>query len=68
MELYGNYPEFREVDMTLKDLADTDIDEAIDKAERRGLTQAAKAMKKGGETIDKIMRYSGLSRREIAAL
>jgi hypothetical protein len=39
MELYGNYPEFREVDMTLKDLADTDIDEAIDKAERRGLKQ-----------------------------
>jgi hypothetical protein len=39
MELYGHYPEFREVDMTLKDLADTDIDEAIDKAERRGLKQ-----------------------------
>ena len=80
MELYGNYPEFREVDMTLKDLADTDIDEAIDKAvakaERRSLKQGinqslsrtAKAMKKGGEAIDKIMRYTGLSRREIAAL
>ena len=39
MELYGQYPEFKEVDMTLKDLADTDIDEAIDKAERRGLKQ-----------------------------
>ena len=37
MELYGQYPEFREVDMTLKDLADTDIDEAIDKAESRGM-------------------------------
>jgi len=80
MELYGNYPEFREVDMTLKDLADTDIDEAIDKAESRGLKQGisqginrsliqtAKAMKKGGEAIDKIMRYTGLSRRQIAAL
>ncbi|MDR1812660.1 MAG: hypothetical protein LBQ87_07525, partial [Candidatus Fibromonas sp.] len=47
MELYGQYPEFKEVDMTLKDLADTDIDEAIDKAvakaesraERRGMKQ-----------------------------
>jgi flagellar biosynthesis/type III secretory pathway protein FliH len=39
MELYGQYPEFKEVDMTLKDLADTDIDEAIDKAERRGVKQ-----------------------------
>jgi hypothetical protein len=84
MELYGQYPEFKEVDMTLKDLADTDIDEAIDKAvnkavakaERRSLKQGinqslsrtAKAMKKGGEAIDKIMRYTGLSRREIAAL
>jgi hypothetical protein len=68
MELYGNYPEFKEVDMTLKDLADTDIDEAIDKAERRGISQTAKAMKKGGEAIDKIMCYTGLSRREIAAL
>jgi len=92
MELYGQYPEFKEVDMTLKDLADTDIDEAIDKAvakaesrgerrgERRGvkrgisqginqsLSRTAKAMKKGGEAIDKIMRYTGLSRREIAAL
>jgi len=87
-ELYGNYPEFKEVDMTLKDLADTDIDEAIDKAvnkavakaERRSLKQGisqginqsliqtAKAMKKGGEAIDKIMRYTGLSRREIMAL
>jgi len=42
MELYGQYPEFREVDMTLKDLADTDIDEAIDKAERRGISQGVK--------------------------
>jgi len=71
-ELYGNYPEFKEVDMTLKDLADTDIDEAIAKAERRslkqGISQTAKAMKRGGEAIEKIMRYSGLSRREIAAL
>ena len=72
MELYGQYPEFKEVDMTLKDLADTDIDEAIDKAENRGerrsLSRTAKAMKKGGEAIDKIMRYTGLSRRQIAAL
>ena len=46
MELYGKYPEFREVDMTLKDLADTDIDEAIDKAvakaESRGMKRGVK--------------------------
>jgi hypothetical protein len=32
------------------------------------LSQAAKAMKAGGEAMDKIMRYTGLSRREIMAL
>jgi len=72
LELYGKYPEFMEVDMTLKELVDTGIDEAIDKAERRslkqGIIQTAEAMKKGGEAIDKIMRYTGLSRREIMAL
>jgi hypothetical protein len=56
MELYGNYPEFREVDMTLKDLADTDMDEAIDKAvakaERRGVKQGvAIGMEKGVEKV-----------------
>ena len=30
LELYGKYPEFVEVDMTLKQLVDTGIDEAID--------------------------------------
>jgi len=84
LELYGKYPEFTEVDMTLKKLVYTGIDEAIDKAvakaeakaEKRGLNQGlnrglsrtAKAMKVSGEAIDKIMRYTGLSRREIAAL
>jgi ribosomal protein L12E/L44/L45/RPP1/RPP2 len=97
MELYGKYPEFTEVDMTLKKLVETGIDEAIDKAidkavakaevkaekaeakaeraeakiamtESRSLKRFAKAMKAGGEAIDKIMRYTGLSRREIMAL
>jgi len=59
----------------------TGIDEAIDKAvakaarteaklvkaEKR-LSRTAKAMKAGGEAVDKIMRYTGLSRREIMAL
>lgn len=88
LELYGKYPEFTEVDMTLKKLVETGIDEAIDKAVTRaesrslkqgiskgisqgiskGLIKTAKAMKKGGETVDKIMRYTGLSRREIMGL
>ena len=78
LELYGKYREFVEVDMTLKQLVDTGIDEAIDKAvaktaaraakaEKR-LSRTAKAMKAGGEAMDKIMRYTGLSRREIMAL
>jgi hypothetical protein len=46
LELYGKYREFVEVDMTLKQLVYTGIDEAM----------------------DKIMRYIGLSRREIMAL
>ncbi len=89
LELYGNYREFVEVDMTLKQLVYTGIDEAIDKAvakaeakaearvakaeakaaiaEKR-ISRTAKAMKAGGEAMDKIMRYTGLSRREIMAL
>jgi hypothetical protein len=99
LELYGKYPEFTEVDVTLKKLVETGIDEAIDKAvakaearaeanmkklvetgideaiekaevkaEKRGLSRTAKAMKASGEAIDKIMHYTGLSRREIMAL
>jgi len=88
LELYGEYPEFVEVDMTLKQLVDTGIDEAIDKAVNKAVNKAvakaeakaevrvakteksrtAKAMKAGGEAMSKIMRYTGLSRREIMAL
>jgi hypothetical protein len=86
LELYGKYREFVEVDMTLKQLVYTGIDEAIDKAvakaeakaakaeakavraEKIGISRTAKAMKAGGEAVDKIMRYTGLSRREIMAL
>ncbi len=89
LELYGEYREFVEVDMTLKQLVYTGIDEAIDKAVAKAeaklakaeakaakaeakaslsLKRFAKAMKAGGEAMDKIMRYTGLSRREIMAL
>jgi len=68
MELYGKYSEFTEVDMTLKKLVETGIDEIEIKAEKRGLSRTAKAMKAGGEAIEKIRRYTGLSRREIMAL
>jgi hypothetical protein len=56
----------------LKKLVETGIDEAIEKAEvkaeKRGISRTAKAMKISGEAIDKIMHYTGLSRREIMAL
>jgi len=68
LELYGKYPEFTEVDVTLKKLVETGIDEAIAKAVEEDMSRTAKAMKAGGEAIDKIMRYTGLSRRKIMAL
>jgi len=72
LELYGKYPEFTEVDVTLKKLVETGIDEAIDKAvakaEKKSLSRTAKAMKAGGEAISKIMRYTRLSRREVMGL
>jgi len=67
-ELYGQYKEFVEVDMTLKKLVEVDVYKAVAKAEKRGVSRTAKAMKAGGEAIDKIMHYTGLSRREIMAL
>jgi len=75
-ELYGGYKEFSGVDMTLKQMYNESIFKKIDEAEAkaekrgisRGLTQAAKAMKDAGDTVSKIMRCTGLSRREIMAL
>jgi len=64
----GIYKEFVEVDMTLKKLVEVDVYKAVEKAEKRGVSRTAKAMKAGGEAISKIMRYTGLSRREIMAL
>jgi hypothetical protein len=74
-ELYGHHEEFSEVNMRFKELEDIGLD-AFDKAiadtdaqaERRGLSRTAKAMKAGGEAIEKIMLYTGLSQREIMAL
>ncbi len=68
LELYGKYEEFVEVDMTLKQLVDTGIDEAMAKVAKTEKSRTAKAMKAGGEAVDKIMRYTGLSRREIMTL
>ncbi|GBU25012.1 hypothetical protein R83H12_01651 [Fibrobacteria bacterium R8-3-H12] len=75
-ELYGRHKEFVEVDMTLEKLVEVDVYKAVAKAEvkaekrgiGRGLSRTAKAMKAGGEAIEKIRRYTGLSRREIMAL
>ncbi len=75
-ELYGKHEEFVEVDMTIEKLVKASWDDTWDKAwdkktaevEKKGVSRVAKAMKASGEAIDKIMRYTGLSRREIMAL
>ena len=83
-ELYGEYEEFTEVDMALKQYESSGICELVAEVEKRslkqgisqglsqginqGLIKTAKAMKAGGEAVSKIMRYTGLSRREISAL
>ena len=74
--LYGGYEEFTEVDMTLKQMHESSSLRTIEKAEakaeikaeKRTTSKIAKAMKASGEAISKIMSYTGLSRREIAAL
>jgi hypothetical protein len=68
MELYGEHNEFVEVNMRLEKLVKTGIPELVAETEKKSLSKTAKAMKAGGEAIDKIMRYTGLSRREIMAL
>jgi len=82
-ELYGQYKEFVEVDVTLEKLVEVDVYKAVAKEKKQAETklrkavartkrlsskQFAKAMKAGGEAMEKIMRYTGLSRREIMAL
>ena len=44
------------------------IDQGISQGLNQGTSQVAKAMKTAGEAVSKIMNYTGLSRREIAAL
>jgi hypothetical protein len=72
LELYGKHKEFVEVDTMLKDLSITRFSKAVKEAvaenDAKCMSRTAKAMKSGGEAIDKIMRYTGLSRREIMAL
>ncbi|MCL2282422.1 MAG: hypothetical protein FWC26_03800 [Fibromonadales bacterium] len=81
--LYGGYKEFREDNMTIEQMYNKSVLKKIDDAEARAearaeakaelkaekrISQVAKAMKTAGEAIDKIMNYTGLSRRKIAAL
>ena len=58
--------------MNLKKFGKSLVCEAYDRAEKRGekrgISQTAKAMKATGDTVSKIMRCTGLSRREIMAL
>jgi hypothetical protein len=67
-ELYGSRKEFVEVDMRIEKLVEVEVYKAVDKAEKKSQIKFAKAMKAGGEAMDKIMRYTGLSRRKIMAL
>ncbi|MCL2282270.1 MAG: hypothetical protein FWC26_03020 [Fibromonadales bacterium] len=78
--LYGRYKEFWESKMTLKQMYNRSVLKKLDDAKAEGMGQGlsqgmaegtnkvAKAMKAAGETVSKIMGYTGLSRREIAAL
>jgi len=67
-ELYGGYKEFSGVDMTLKQMYNTSVFKKMDDAKAEGIMQVAKAMKAAGEAVDKIMNYTGLSRRKITSL
>ncbi len=51
-------------DWNLKDALEVEREEG----KTEGVVQTALAMKKGGEAVDKIMLYTGLSRRDIVAL
>jgi hypothetical protein len=51
LELYGQYPEFKEVDVTLKKLAETDINEVIDKSIEKGIAKAERRILKQGVAI-----------------
>jgi predicted transposase/invertase (TIGR01784 family) len=48
----------------IKNVVDTSMEEGVEK----GLKSAAKEMKKEGEPIDKIMRYTGLTKKQIEEL
>ncbi|MCL2283951.1 MAG: hypothetical protein FWC26_11610 [Fibromonadales bacterium] len=54
--------------MTLKQMYNKSVLKKLDDAEAKGIGQVAKAMKAAGETVSKIMDYTGLSRRKIASL
>ena len=67
-ELYGEYNEFKEVDMTLKQLLKVDAWEARKQGEKRGVSRTAAKLKSMGFSIAQIIEATGLSRREISAL
>ncbi|HFC01112.1 MAG TPA: hypothetical protein ENJ53_09940 [Phaeodactylibacter sp.] len=49
-------------------IAEQDERGKITAAEKKGKMEIAQAMKKGGEPIDKIIRYTNLTREEIDKL
>ena len=48
----------------IKNVVDTSMEEGVEK----GLKSVAKEMKKEGEPIEKIMRYTGLTKKQIEEL
>jgi len=67
LELYGNYPEFVEVDMTLKQLVDTGIDEAIDKAVAKAEARVeAKAEARVAKAEAKLAKAESRSQKQFA--
>ena len=60
-------PEFREIER-LRSKARHDEAQAIWNAERRKTMTIARNMIKDGEPVDKIMRYTSLTREEIQSL
>ena len=48
----------------IKNVVDTSIEEGVEK----GLKSVAKEMKKEGEPVEKIIRYTGLTRKQIEEL
>jgi len=66
------YEDSLKVYRDLKGVVDTSFEEGekigMEKGEKKRATKMAEIMKNEGETIEKIMKYTGLSREEVGKL